>query len=123
MRTTSRNNTRLAPVEAEEVRIRPIDAAERREMLLEERILRSQIARERASAYWFAATKWGISGLVIGILIGGYMMYVASVATIPIAQDAMSRGAAIQDARDQIRDGAGLTDEALPSNPNPVPRR
>lgn len=115
MRTTSRN-TRLAPVEADEVRIRPIDGAERREMLLEERILRSQIARERAAAYWFAATKWGIAGLVAGICIGGYIMYVASVATLPLAQDALARGAAINAAQNQLEDAAGIQPARLPSN-------
>lgn len=114
MRGTNARNTRLATVD-DEVRIRPIDSAERREMMLEERILRSQIQRERASAYWFAATKWGIAGLVAGICIGGYVMYVASVATLPLAQDALARGAAIQDARHQLEDASGLPPEALPS--------
>ncbi|MGE0829549.1 MAG: hypothetical protein AB7O04_09375, partial [Hyphomonadaceae bacterium] len=88
---------------------------ERRELLLEERILRSQMQRERASAYWFAATKWGIAGLVAGICIGGYVMYVASVATLPLAQDALARGAAIHDARAQLEQASGLTREELPA--------
>lgn len=110
----TKGSTRLATVQPEDLRIRPIEGSERREMLLEERILRSQIARERASAYWFAATKWGIAGLVAGIVIGGYVMYVASVATLPIAQDALARGAAIQDARHQLEQAAGVQPDAPP---------
>ncbi|MGE0044682.1 MAG: hypothetical protein AB7J28_00450 [Hyphomonadaceae bacterium] len=116
-------NTRLATVD-DGVRIRPVDAGDRQGMLLEERILRSQIQRERASAYWFAATKWGIAGLVAGICIGGYVMYVASVATLPLAQDALARGAAIQDARHQIEEASGLPQENLPQQgQQPLPRR
>lgn len=108
-------HTRLAPVD-DELRIRPIDADSRRQMTLEEKMLRSQIQRERSSAYWFAAAKWGIVGLLIGIAIGGYVMYVASVSTLPLAQDALARGAAIQSAREQLQEAAGS--EAAPNAPN-----
>ena len=121
MRSGGARTTRLATV-ADEVRIRPIDAAERRDMLLEERILRSQIQRERASAYWFAATKWGIAGLVAGICIGGYIMYVASVATLPLAQNALAQGAAIESARSQLEEASGLPPEALPGGQRPAQR-
>jgi hypothetical protein len=59
-------HTRLAPVVEDEMRIRPIDADSRQRMTLEEKMLRSQIQRERSSAYWFAAAKWGIVGLLLG---------------------------------------------------------
>ncbi len=121
MRSGGARTTRLATVD-DEVRIRPIDAAERRDMLLEERILRSQIQRERASAYWFAATKWGIAGLVAGICIGGYIMYVASVATLPLAQNALAQGAAIESARSQLEEASGLPPEALPGGQRPAQR-
>jgi hypothetical protein len=114
-------NTRLAPVE-DEVRIRPIDV-DRREMLLEEKMLRSQIQRERSSAYWFAAAKWGIVGMLAGICIGGYVMYVASVSTLPLAQDALARGAAIQSAKDQLEAAAGLSHDAEQQQPAQTPQR
>jgi len=108
MRSTTRSNTRLAPVENDEVRIRPIDASERREMLLEERILRSQIMRERSSAYWFAATKWGIAGLVLGICAGGYLMYVAMLGSVPLVENSMFRAQAVEAARAQLEESAGV---------------
>jgi hypothetical protein len=111
-------NTRLAPVD-DEMRIRPIDV-DRREMLLEEKMLRSQIQRERSSAYWFAAAKWGIVGLLLGICIGGYVMYVASEATLPLAVNAVAQGQAVEHARRELEDGSGLPKDALPNRPAPV---
>lgn len=116
-------NTRLATVD-DGVRIRPVDAGDRQSMLLEERILRSQIQRERASAYWFAATKWGIAGLVGGICIGGYVMYVASIATLPLAVSAVAQGQAVEHARGELENGSGLPPEALPQQTQQaMPRR
>lgn len=79
----------------------------------DERTLRTHVRRERSSAYWFAATKWGMLGLILGMIIGGFGMYVASVAAIPMAQDAMTRAAAINDARDRAGE-QGATNFTLP---------
>ncbi|MBI1251995.1 MAG: hypothetical protein GC189_11035 [Alphaproteobacteria bacterium] len=114
MRTPNSRPARLTPVD-EENRIRPVGEtldSRRFDPMLEERLLRAQFKRERSSAYWFAATKWGILGLVLGMCLGAYMMYVASVSSLPVAMDAMSRGAAIQDARSQLEDAAGLNQPA-----------
>lgn len=62
----------------------------------EERQWRSHIRRERSSAYWFAATKWGILGLVAGMILGGVGMYYASISTIDMAQDAVTKGAIVE---------------------------
>ncbi len=75
---------------------------------LEEKLLRDQFRRERSSAYWFAASTWGIAGLVLGACAGAYMMYVASVATLPVAQDAISRGMAMQEIQRQSDGRPGL---------------
>jgi hypothetical protein len=115
MRSTGARGTRLAPVD-DEVRIRPIDANERREMLLEERILRTQIQRERASAYWFAATKWGIAGLVSGLIVGGYLMYVAMLGAVPLVENSMFRAQAVEAARTQLEEATGLPAEELPGD-------
>ena len=117
--TTGARGTRLAPVD-DEVRIRPIDASERREMLLEERILRTQIHRERASAYWFAATKWGIAGLVSGLIVGGYLMYVAMLGAVPLVENSMFRAQAVESARKQLEDGA--FGPAEPARETPAPQ-
>jgi hypothetical protein len=76
-----------------------IDPARRYDPLLEERWLRDQFRRERSSAYWFTASKWGALGLLAGLFIGAFMMYAASVSTMPVLRDAMASAAAIQAAQ------------------------
>ncbi len=77
----------------------------------EERQMRSHIRRERSSAYWFAATKWGMLGLIAGMVLGGVGMYVASIATLPMAQEALFKGAAMRDAQQRAE-----------QNPTELPR-
>ena len=103
------------------------DAPARRSMRLhaeeyaetvQERWMRDQIRRERSAAYWFAASKWGFMGLMIGIAIGAFMMYTASVTTLPLAQDAVARGAAIQAAKEAAEGGYA---RPAPQAPSPSP--
>lgn len=68
----------------------------------DEHSVRVVIRRERASAYWFAAAKWGMTGLFIGMILGAAMMYTATISSLPIAMDAMARGSAIQAASDAL---------------------
>ncbi len=91
--------------------LRPIDGG------IDERWLHHQMRRERSAAYWFAASKWGFMGLVIGLCLGAFMMYVATVSTLPIAQDAIARGQTIQDARDAVL--GGFTRQPAPEAPPP----
>jgi hypothetical protein len=79
----------------------------------EDRWLQFQFRRERASAYWFAAAKWGLLGLVFGVCLGAFMMYTATVSTLPTAIDAVARGAAIDAARDAA--------EGTVTRPQPTP--
>jgi hypothetical protein len=65
------------------------------EALFDQNLFRMHMARERSSSFWFAASIFGISGLVIGACLGAYMMYVASIATLPTAVDAVARGMAV----------------------------
>jgi hypothetical protein len=65
----------------------------------DERTIRSHVRRERSSAYWFAATKWGILGLIVGMVLGGGGMYVASIGTAAVNAESMSRAIALSDAR------------------------
>ena len=78
------------------------------EAIMDQKLFAQRIKSERASAYWFAASTWGIAGLVIGACAGAYMMYVASVATLPVAQDAIPRGMAMQEIQRQSDGRPGL---------------
>lgn len=65
----------------------------------QERMWREQLRGARSSAYWFAASKWGMMGLIFGMILGGAGMYFASVAIMEPAQNAIERGQAMADAR------------------------
>jgi hypothetical protein len=99
-------------------KITPVDEdymrrqAELHANMTEDRQVRAYLRRERSSAYWFAATKWGILGLVAGIIFGGVGMYYASMSTIDMAQDAISKGEIIANLRRERTD-------APPTQPAP----
>ena len=104
--------SRITPVDAEYVRRQ----AEAQEELDQDRKMQRFLSRERSSAYWFAATKWGILGLVAGIVVGGVGMYYASMSTIDMAQEAISKGEIIANLR---REGA--TPQPAPPPVQPAP--
>lgn len=86
---------KITPVDEEFMR-RQVDQQQAIDM---DRQMQRFLSRERSSAYWFAATKWGILGLVAGIILGGVGMYYASISTINMAQDAISKGEMIANFR------------------------
>lgn len=97
-------------------KITPVDEdylrrqADHQQAIDQDRQMQRFLSRERSSAYWFAATKWGILGLVAGIILGGTGMYYASISTIDMAQEAISKGEII----------ANLRREAPPEAPPPA---
>jgi hypothetical protein len=97
---------KITPVDAEYLRRQ----AEQQQALDQDRQLQRFLSRERSSAYWFAATKWGMLGLIFGVILGGAGMYVASIATLPIAQEALFKGAAMRDAQEKA-----ATDPSTPA--------
>jgi len=109
-------------------KITPVDEdymrrqAEAHANLAEDRQVRAYLRRERSSAYWFAATKWGMLGLVAGIILGGAGMYVASIATLPLAQEALFQGAAMRDAQQKAVDNPSTPARlATPPQSQPAP--
>jgi len=86
-------------------KITPVDEdylrrqADHQQAIDQDRQMQRFLSRERSSAYWFAATKWGILGLVAGIILGGTGMYYASISTIDMAQEAISKGEIIANLR------------------------
>ena len=89
-----------------EVKIKPVDdgiidhpARGHMEALFDQKLFARTIRQERASAYWFAATLWGVSGLVIGGFMGALLSMQVSQASAPIQQDALARGIALESAR------------------------
>lgn len=94
---------------------RRVPTAQERQEELEERQWRAHVRRERSSAYWFAATKWGMAGLVAGIIMGGIGMYYATIATLDVAGEAVTKGSIIERLRqEQERQDAPLTPPTAP---------
>lgn len=103
-------------------KIMPVDEdfirrqADQQREIDQDRQMQRFLSRERSSAYWFAATKWGILGLVAGIILGGTGMYYASISTIDMAQEAISKGEIIANLR---REGPSQTPPPAPVQPAP----
>lgn len=94
---------RLNPVDEGQVTDHPARA--NLEALMDQKLFAQRIKSERASAYWFAASLWGVTGLVMGGILGAFMMYVAMDSSLPLASEAVSRGMAVEQARQRVDDG------------------
>jgi hypothetical protein len=84
----------------------------RMEAIMDQKLFWQRIKSERSSAYWFAASVWGVGGLVIGALLGGYMMYQAYVGLSDPVRDTLVQGQAIEAARDSVNSRPSLVDPA-----------
>jgi hypothetical protein len=93
MRKTSGKTIRLSSAD-DQVTDHPARAG--LEALMDQKLFAQRIKSERASAYWMAASLWGVAGLIIGAVLGAYMMYVAMGSSLPIASEAVSRGMAVE---------------------------
>ncbi|MGE0596348.1 MAG: hypothetical protein AB7P07_08280 [Hyphomonadaceae bacterium] len=84
----------------------------RMEAIMDQKLFWQRIKSERASAYWFAASVWGVGGLVVGALLGGYMMFQAYVGLSEPVRDTLIQGQAIQAAQDSVNSRPSLVDPA-----------
>jgi len=93
------------------IRLNPVDddhhitdhpARANLEAIMDQKLFAQRIRSERSSAYWFAASLWGVSGLVLGGLLGAYMMFVAMDSSLPLASEAVTRGMAVEQARQSV---------------------
>ncbi|GIK48609.1 MAG: hypothetical protein KJZ75_05005 [Hyphomonadaceae bacterium] len=101
MRKGGGKTIRLNPVEDDhQVHDHPARAG--LEALMDQKLFAQRIKSERSSAYWFAASLWGVSGLVLGGILGAYMMYVAMDSSLPLASEAVTRGMAVEQARQSV---------------------
>lgn len=83
--------------------------------LMDDKLFAQRLKSERSSAYWFAASLWGVTGLVMGIMLGGFVMFTAMRSSMPLASEAVSRGMAVEQARERAeRAPSLLTDPASP---------
>lgn len=89
------------------------------EALMDQKLFHQRIRSERASAYWFAASLWGVTGLVLGALLGGFMMFQAYVGLTPPVRDTLVQGQAIREATESVNNRPSLlpSDNGQPQSP------
>lgn len=116
MRNKGSRTISVSPVDDEPRGRQVIEMPGRMEALMDQNLFRMHIKRERSSAYWFAASVWGVGGLVIGALLGGYMMYQAYVGLTEPVRDTLVQGQAIRAATDSVNSRPSLVDPERPAD-------
>ncbi len=88
------------------------------EAIMDQKLFHQRIKSERASAYWFAASLWGVTGLVLGALMGVFLTMTVQTGSVPFIRDNIIAGTAIDAARDSVNQRAprlpGPADEQQP---------
>ena len=101
MRATGKGREiKLKPVDEDRVMDHPARAG--LEALMDQKLFHQRIKSERASAYWFAAALWGVTGLVMGALLGVWLSVMVQTGTTPLIRDNIISGAAMDEARDSV---------------------
>jgi hypothetical protein len=72
------------------------------EALMDQKLFHQRIKSERASAYWFAASLWGVTGLALGALLGVFLTITVQTGSTPLIRDNIIAGAAMDEARDSV---------------------
>jgi hypothetical protein len=101
MRSKGGRTIKLSPVD-EDSHVTDHPARANLEALMDQKLFHQRIRSERSAAYWFAASIWGVAGLVFGGILGAYMMYTAMDSSLPLASEAMTRGMAVEQARQSV---------------------
>ena len=101
MRSKGGRTIKLSPVD-EDGHVTDHPARAGLEALMDQKLFHQRIKSERSAAYWFAASIWGVAGLVFGGILGAYMMYTAMDSSLPLASEAVTRGMAVEQARRSV---------------------
>jgi hypothetical protein len=109
MRTKGGKTIRLSPVD-EDRQVHDHPDRGRLEALMDQKLFHQRIKSERASAYWFAASLWGVTGLVLGAFLGVYITMVVQNGSADIWRDNFIAGAASDAARETVEGRPSLVD-------------
>jgi hypothetical protein len=102
MRSRGGRTIKITPVDEDHHQVQDHPDRGRIEALMDQNLFRLHIRRERSSAYWFAASLWGISGLVMGALLGVYITLAVQTGSADIWRDNFIAGAAADAAQDSV---------------------
>ncbi len=101
MRSKGGKTIRLNPVD-EDHQVTDHPARANLEALMDQKLFAQRIRSERSAAYWFAASLWGVTGLILGAILGGFMMFQAYVGLTPPVRDTLVQGQAIREATESV---------------------
>jgi hypothetical protein len=91
---------KLSPVDEAQVTDHPARAG--LEALMDQKLFHQRIRSERASAYWFAASLWGGTGLARGAIMGVFRTMMVPNGSVPLIRDTLVQGTAIRAAQDTV---------------------
>lgn len=72
------------------------------DVLFDQKLFDRVIRRERSSAYWFAASLWGVSGLVMGAILGVYITLAVQTGSADIWRENFIAGSAARAAENSV---------------------
>ena len=117
MRSKGGKTIRLNPVD-EDDHVQDHPARAGLEAIMDQKLFAQRIKSERSAAYWFAASLWGMSGLVIGACFGAIMALFIQTGSIDIWRQNYIAGAASREAIDTVNNR-----ESLLSDPQDQPQQ
>jgi hypothetical protein len=86
------------------------------EAIMDQKLFHQRIKSERSSAYWFAASLWGVTGLILGAFLGVYITLAVQTGSADIWRENFIAGAAADAAQDSVNRRPSL----LPSDQPPA---
>lgn len=101
MRSKGGRTIKLNPVD-DEPQVTDHPARAGLEALMDQKLFAQRIKSERSASYWFAATLWGVTGLVMGALLGVFVTLTVQTGSADIWRDNFIAGAAADEARQSV---------------------
>jgi len=114
MRSKGGKTIRLNPVD-EDHQVHDHPARANLEALMDQKLFAQRIRSERSAAYWFAASLWGVTGLVMGAILGVYITLAVQTGSADIWRENFIAGAAADAARQSV----DRREPMLPNNTTP----
>ena len=115
MRSKGGRTIKLNPVD-DDHQIHDHPARAGMEAIMDQKLFHQRIKSERSSAYWFAASLWGVTGLILGVILGVYMTMVVQTGSADIWRNNFIAGAA----SDAARESVDRREPLLPSDNTPA---
>lgn len=101
MRGKGGKTIRLNPVEDDhQVHDHPSRAG--LEAIMDQKLFAQRMRSERASAYWFAASLWGVSGLALGAILGVFVTLTVQTGSADIWRENFIAGSAANAAQETV---------------------